>query len=552
MDKLKPILDQRFWILLVTAIPLSLFGFFKTNASLKAKTEARVAALEKVKSGVPKGSEPNADFESGLKAICDVREESVVKGIWSIWENQQKRTVWPEVVQAYAPEQYWGPFKDQANTGLKYRNQYEELFQKLWESFEPVVASGEKTKWTQKLYIDIGVISPKRTILGNTINAEQMWEAQEDLWLFAGLSEVIRKVNARADGPMTAVVREVLKCRIFGADGKEALYAESGGGGGLTTSSASGSPPSLPASGGGGGGGASRVGAAFEISQEFGVDKSESGGGTSTAPLLSSSSTPASGPPGGAASTAADAGPRYLNNKKREKGKESTDPFFERGFYLSVIVQQHKIPDFLTELSSCSWPTRIVRFQMAPNPRAKDLPWLPRASTTGRTNPGGGSGFSPMTSGEPSFGSVSSSSSPGLTSPSMTRLEADVDLSALGGSDLVQLDVAGAITIYNKPTAPVEKPVIAGTAPVTGASVPPKPEAPKVEASPAASPATAPPKKSADDDDEDAMPAKTEAEEMPEKAADEPADPAMNADEDDAKPATPEKKLAPKPMAGDE
>ena len=117
---------------------------------------------------------------------------------------------------------------------------------------------------------------------------------------------------------------------------------------------------------------------------------------------------------------------------------------------------------------------------------------------------------------------------------------------------MVQLDVAGAITIYNKPTAPVEKPVTVGTAPATGANVPPKPEASKVEASPASPPATAPPKKPADDDDEDAMPAKTEAEEMPEKTTDEPADPAMNADEDDAKPATPEKKLTPKPMAGDE
>jgi hypothetical protein len=36
-------------------------------------------------------------------------------------------------------------------------------------------------------------------------------------------------------------------------------------------------------------------------------------------------------------------------------------PFRERGFYLSVIINQQKIPDFLVYLCEGAWPTKVLR-----------------------------------------------------------------------------------------------------------------------------------------------------------------------------------------------
>src|SRR5262249_8606729 len=46
--------------------------------------------------------------------------------------------------------------------------------------------------------------------------------------------------------------------------------------------------------------------------------------------------------------------------------------FRERGFYLSVVINQQKIPDFLVYLCESAWPTQVLKFQMGPNPYRKD------------------------------------------------------------------------------------------------------------------------------------------------------------------------------------
>ena len=48
---------------------------------------------------------------------------------------------------------------------------------------------------------------------------------------------------------------------------------------------------------------------------------------------------------------------------------DENQPFRERGFYMSVLIDQQQIARFLITLSNSDWPIRIVRFHVGPNPQ---------------------------------------------------------------------------------------------------------------------------------------------------------------------------------------
>ena len=578
MDKLKPILNQRFWILLAVALPMTLFGYFKTNAGLKAKTEERVKALDGVKGKIPGGTEPNDKYEAGLKVLSDRRNSSVDNEIWELWQTQQKQMVWPKVVASYVPDKYWGDIVingSHIKPARFYIDEYNaRLFDEVWEECEPIIpptATNLDKKWTEKVAVSPDAIKPHRIFVsGNAISIEQMWEAQEDLWLFHALTEVIRKMNERADGPSTATIRFIGNLRLLGGDGKEVFFTDASGG--SPGMGGSGMPsPTMPTGGGGMGGGnaPNRVGgpAAFDPAQEFGLDKAAdaAGGSPTLAPMTTTLPTMA------AAAPVQNYGLRYLGGKKREKGKEPTDPYFERGFYLSVVIQQSKIPDFLTELSNCRFPARIARFQMSYNPYSKDLPVLPfqskgTAGGAGGTQTPGLIQYSPGPAGDggrpsspflsptsPDFESGSGSGKgPSLMSSPGSK-DSDFDTSALSNPELVMLDVLGAMTIFNKPPAPPTPPAAVATPGAKTEAEKPKADVqqPETLAKPDAnsekSPAEKPKAKLTDDDDEDAPAAKPKAE-MPQDAKEEAPD-KMDSDkmekDEDAQPAAESKPAKP-------
>src|SRR5690606_32163531 len=57
---------------------------------------------------------------------------------------------------------------------------------------------------------------------------------------------------------------------------------------------------------------------------------------------------------------------------KRYTAETEEAPFLERGFYLSVIIMQTKIPDFIVTLANSDWPVQVRRFQVGVNPYRVD------------------------------------------------------------------------------------------------------------------------------------------------------------------------------------
>jgi hypothetical protein len=175
-------------------------------------------------------------------------------------------------------------------------------------------------------------------------------------------------------------------------------------------------------------------------------------------------------------------------------------PFRERGFYMSVLIDQKKIADFLVELSNSDWPIRIVRFNVGPNPGATGAYTQPGymgggggrredMDEAGMGMPGiGGGGIMPMDDASGGgFGNQFDAAGTGVgddlfTSPragASAGHEADprgmgMGMGVPGGAygpspmvrgdqlqslfthpDLVQMDLCGVITMYSPPPADV-------------------------------------------------------------------------------------------------
>ena len=478
MDKLEPILKNHFWILLVPLFSMNLWGYFSANGALKAATSTREGELKSVLSGIPEGaSKPNEGYSKELKKRNEVLEKFVDEELLDLWNRQKRRMVWPAKVAADIPKHYRGPGLDNIEVvRFTYQKLYPELIREVHESVEPFVANKQGITWTPKVDFPISLI-PQMKIGTLTIKSTEMWDAQEDIWMTQFILDAIRLMNKDADSETSAVIRRVLAFRLLGGDGQTsggadaaAAAAAEGDGAG---SSAYMNPAMLSGGGGAGGGAAGGKIASsvkFDPAEEFGAGgEPEGGGGAMAGPSSMMMQRPTEGEGEAADPAAEPTGPlRYVKPKD-----ESTVKFKERGFYLSVIIQQNKMVDFLVALSNSEWPIRVVRFHFGKNPYGKD-PFAKSAGSGGMgggypgmvgANPNAGGGESPFGSsgvgspidyGGSQGGGAMSGMMGGMTGGGAAGTTG-YPPTALEHPDLVQLDLAGLITMYNQPeseTAP--------------------------------------------------------------------------------------------------
>lgn len=522
MDKLQPIIKNRFWILAGLVLPMAMYGFFSANAKLKAETESRETALQGALNGVPNGStDPNKDYAEGLSKINEVYAESVDSSIESIWMKQKELMDWPPVVKRYTPEVFLAEYDYRGI--VAYQEAYERLMRDLQSRVEPVMPL-DKPKvggggvgpmlggrpgrtqeiadvpWAQKVVLAAQI--PQAHFGKMRATSEEIWNAQIDIWMLRLLFDSVKRLNEDKDSVTEAILRRIDRLDLVGGDGSPVLTGGGGGGGdasygGEMMMAEGGAGGRYGDSGGGYGGGGGRgygaeggaakaktVPIAFSPAQEFGSDadpEASSGGGDMS---------------GGADMMAAGAGMSNPNAKRLRYIADSEDkPYFERGFYMSVIIMQDKIPDFLVELADSPWPVSVTRFHVGKNPYY----------TGQRVNPGAYN---------PSFGAESAGF------PEMDDLYAQTSMSASGGENflggpgagmkgiegvggltqnlpamandamqhpnLVQLDLCGVITMYKQPQSIVDaltNPEAAAPADATGGATAEDPATP-TEATP--------------------------------------------------------------------
>ncbi len=390
MERLEPVLKQKFWILLGMGILMTVIGWWMDTGTMAATIKTRETEIKAAEGKIPAGEIPNAEWSNGLAAL-NVQQDLAVKSATRVlWERQRARMTWPETVAEFA----WktGYRKDIALAGREnYRTDYENDWRRVWETLRPfnrVDGTG---------IVDFGLGKLPRKVWGELApSPDEMWDAQEDLWLLEGLLQLIAEVNGGANSTrLDAHIHVIEKLTLHGGlpAGQRALPSAatgaSTGGGAMDMSNYGGGFGG--GAGGGGGGAAAAASADFDVKEELGDDGS---GGAGQGAAMSSFGS-AGALSGGGGSTAPKAR-RYIDDDKAL-------PFRTRGFYMTLIMDHRKIPNLISELSASeksAWPIEIIRVQVVR---------LNEDDLEGRG--GGGGGFSPSSgSGSESFGGSSGAS----------------------------------------------------------------------------------------------------------------------------------------------
>jgi hypothetical protein len=221
--------------------------------------------------------------------------------------------------------------------------------------------------------------------------------------------------------------------------------------------------------GGGGGGGRSKVQTSvkFNPSEEFGTggEPAAGGNGMSGGQMMSSMMMPSDGEGTSGEATGVAEILRYV--KFDPAATYEAAPFMERGFYLSVIINQNRLVDFLVALSNSDWPIKVVRFQIGKNPYRTDefkssgVIGGGLAGSSGPMSSMMASGFdtsSPMPfGGDETNGAMTENYTSGSGLPGGMGGGAGANtgykVTDLDHPDLIQLDLAGLVTIFRDPTA---------------------------------------------------------------------------------------------------
>lgn len=357
MDKLKVVLQYKFWILLGTAVLVPLVGWSIARSSQMDEAKQREKTLQDLKDNLAKTtvSNPNTEWENRVKEQTRRQEIERYRAWNTLYERQRELMTWPSRVNPAKVLDERGGIRDRG----VYRTSYADERNLVIDIVEPTDRGGKVG------IIRIGFPDAPKWESGDP-PGDEVIAAQEDLWLMRALLECIAKVNAGAasqlDAPIKAIFTFVLRGGSEGAaapaDGRGAQDNESIGG------------PMMMAGGGAAAPQESKFSAvsSFDPTDEFGPETPKeiagaepgavvtSEGGFTAQNLIQMAREMSGGTGGGKAPVNNNAMERYIQKKPEWK---------TRGFYLDVAMDHRRVADLLVALSNARWPARIARVQQA-------------------------------------------------------------------------------------------------------------------------------------------------------------------------------------------
>lgn len=484
MDKLKPLITHKFWIILFIALILPVVGWSMATGSLAKEIDERKTAIDKAftDAQVPPNT-PNDTWSSALKEINKKKENYIGESNKFLWEKQKEMFVWPpEITPLMKDVPYRGEISRVALN--LYRSAYKfeiKRIHKVATPFDPKENKG-------LVDLDINVIPHVPLTKWKTLppTSEEMWNAQEDVWLVTSILEAIARVNKGAANISESPVRKISILELRGGTPGDDGSAPAGGSmdgmgemAGMEAGMGMGSSGGMfgPGSGGAGAGGmmdgnqngSLSVDVDMDLMKIFGNNVDGSAGGGDDGGMGGDVSAEGGAMvPGGMGGMGSGAG--QSQNLKRYYNEEEELPYKTRAFYLKATIQSTKLPDLLASLSSMPWPTKIVRVQFASKfddnmqPIVSDTGGGAMAGGSMRGGAGGADGF------ESGFGS-NDFGSPGAPAAGGFGIGAEADVSgsgmqpgmnndgllttALQDPELAVVTIAGLMTLY-KPYVPPE------------------------------------------------------------------------------------------------
>ena len=393
MDKLKPILAQKFWILFSMVLIMPMAGYFMTKGKLAAEIDDRLKKLNDSFGGIPAGTGvPNDSWTTRVNDINKQQELHNRRANQELWAKQKEVMSWPkDVAPIMAKAEYFKELTQEQKGDqvlFKYPLSYRSQILALWEIVDPLddgmnLRDSDKRR---KVAFPMADLQQSSVMLAEnpTPTFSQIWAAQEDIWLQTELLQAIRRLNANSISQGDAFVKQLGKIQLFGgikSTGDAGASTASGMSGGA------GGDMSGAMFGGAGFGGATRsesttLSADINLSEEFNAEMEVSGGG--------GGGNSGAGGFGGAGAggamaemSAGGAGGGAKAETKRYIDFLEDQPYKRRGFSIKLVMDHRKVPDLIAELMNSPFSVEIVRVQQA---------WLSDSGNTSGGNQMGGPG----------------------------------------------------------------------------------------------------------------------------------------------------------------
>lgn len=426
MDKLKPIIDHHFWILLVIVLILPIIGWFPAVGQFNAQRDEKISAIENAFTSVPKTPQPNQSWSDGVNKIAAVIEEKSVQEKYEMWRRQEKMMTWPSrISRDLRPTTYFGDIPSKAR--VIYKNGYNIDVTELWKQVDPF---DSKTGKGTVLFPE--ALMPRAKFGDLPPTSTLVWEAQEDVWLLSSLLKSIRRANSDSAVLTDSLVRSIRSLRLVGGSGNY---------------------PDAPAD-------SSPTSSDGSYDSEFGMEEYTDLSGGEFGPDGEQSGSAMAGPSSAGFNPADEFGKEQGRYVKFEEGTL----FKKRGFYMEAIIEHQRLPELLVHLSNGDWPVSITRVQMAQ--AGAQMGSDGYEGEEGMNNPYGSSYSSPYSETPAEFSQPTLSGSEpyatdGLSSGSSENQA--LATAAVSGPSLASVAISGVIFIYN----PVEPPAVSETTTTT-------------------------------------------------------------------------------------
>lgn len=390
MNKLKPILVQKFWILFSVVLIMPLVGYFMTKGKLAAAIDDRWKKLDGSFTSIPPGTGvPNDSWTQRLNDINKQQTLHNTRANQELWVKQKERMSWPKDIDPIMAKAGYFQNLTEEQKGdqvlYKYPQSYRSQIRALWEIVDPLDDGTNLRDSDKRRKVAFAMADLHQSSKMNSENVEptfaEIWNAQEDIWLQTELLHAIRRMNANGISQGDAFIKQLVKIQLFG--GTKATGEAAAAASGSMTSGAGGDMGSGMMAGASGFGGgqkteSSALSSDINLAEEF-VVSLDGGAGTkpSGSGMSAFSSNPAStadgnvsGDGGGGGGAKPDVN-RYIDFV-------SEQPYKRRGFYIKLVMDHRKVPDLLAELMNSPFPVEIVRVHQV---------W---SSDSGNTSGGGG------------------------------------------------------------------------------------------------------------------------------------------------------------------
>lgn len=390
MDKLKPILAQKFWILSCLGAMLTVVGWWLQTSTMAKEISDRTTAIQNAFKNIPQPG-PNKNWTSQVDLLNKAEEAKVIETGNFLWQQQLPLMTWPESIR---PGVEFVGYRGEVNSDTRgqYRHAYEQELLDLYNivsPFNPADGSG-------LVQFDFSNLHSENWGSSDIYpSSKQMWDSQEDIWMYRTLLTAVANLNSQADAKtiLDSKIKEITFLELRG--GTPGGPAKPSGGAPMGGPSGGASPPPAMAGGpgapmggmnqqgapggmqgrggmGGPGGGTSLT-ASFDPAEQLGsdVDTAAGGGGSSAQPggPPSAAMPPpsAAGGPGpkmvGGMTGSAPFGSGGVGGQARKRYIEEVARYKTRGFYMEVVMDHRVLPEFIGELSDSKWPIKVIRVQ---------------------------------------------------------------------------------------------------------------------------------------------------------------------------------------------